>query len=1107
MLRSATLTGIVSSRYFRPEGNFLAGGLSRRLVEVDRHYDDSDVVWQEEVYQVARQLADGFQPARIVDIGTGTGIKLNNAFHDHPAVRLQVDWRDERVPLPDDAPQAAFLAINLEDFHDLEALEAALDPREPTLFILSDVIEHLQDPRPILRTLRRLLKRNPLNRLVISTPDRHRVDGARSEGLPDNRGHVRQWTLNEFGLAMLSCGFQLLRIGRLPQNKFDRNDRNICCELACSPESHRHWLWEQGLPPPADHLVLTTEHAKADRTGGIGTYLQLAQEADGMPRLIVFAGAMGLPEANWSGVARSRGWIHVADICGRGNSPLAEVAPIDTNEILQAVIHTLFLYDDVRLIEYQDYLGIGHRVAQAKRTGLLPPSITVLAYVHGNHVYLDAAGGTVMPDRRLGQDARERLSVELADVVAFPSRYIRDLYVEKAGFRVRAEKHLPYPIQLQENGLDDLTRGAVRNLVFYGKQSAQKGYFDFVDAVLGLFSDPAHAEAAARVKRVVLMGVTDPDPRLAELPITVEHGVWSRTKAVDMLRCFAADSLLVLPYRGDNHPLSVFEVVDLDCELLAFDVGGVPELLPPELHDMLLCAPNPRALAAAMARALDMTHWDRCRLVERTRNLIRENYQRHIETYKTTIAQLKRGGGRRLRAPEPGAVTVVVPNLNGTEALLADAALGLRNSFHRPARVVLVDDGSTPEGLAVLHKSVAAFGDLNAEVLVHPANLGLAGARNSALALTETPYLCAHDNDNIVLNRFLQIACRVLDENPEVAAVTTWTRYFDDGKPWQAERWGGSYRPIGADLGIALRTNSIGDALAVYRVSALKELGGWNASTKAKWEDWELFLRLIVAGKDVWVIPHEHVLYRVRPDSMLRTYRDFPAWLRLANALPGLPRVHAVSALRAIWIPSIESFGEVDPVVPRLNWLEHEVWRVRSWAEDAQARLDSVWISKGEAEAHRDDLQARLDRLWGEKQELEAQLGALHQKLGTEWSDKAEPETQRADLQHRLDQVCTEKVRLEAMRDDLMRRISTLSESKPQFHALASGTVVDPAELAALLADHARLRGIEASTTWRLSYRFRRFFDGRPRLKATLRAPLAAGWRVARSVKQAIRGS
>jgi len=950
MLRTATISGVVAPRNFCPERNFLAGGQSRRLVEVDRHYDDGDVVWQEEVYIFARGVAEEMQPARVVDIGTGTGVKLQTAFAGHAAAKLQVDWRDERAALPGDTSQPAFVAVNLEDFADLEALEGSLDAREPTLFILSDVIEHLRDPRPVLRSLRRLLKRNPDNRLVISTPDRHRVDGAGAEGMPNNRGHVRQWTLNEFGLAMMSAGFKLHRIGRLPQNRFDKDDRNVCCELSCTPEFHVAWLRDHALPPPGDHMVVTTEHARADRTGGIGTYIKLAEEADGQPRVILFAGAMGLPEHSWWEVARSRDWIHVSDMCGRTERPFVEITTPDPDEILAATLQAIFLYDDIRLIEYQDYLGVGYRIAQAKRAGLLPRSVTVLAYAHGNHLYLDAAAGTISQDRALRIDARERLSIELADLAAFPSRYLRDLYERDGGFTFREQRYLPYPISLAPIGLDDVSRGPIRNLVFYGKQTPQKGYPDFVEAVLALFDDPAHAAAAAQVNRVVLMGITTPDPRLTALPIIVEHGVWSRAEALAMLRRFAADSLLVLPYRGDNHPLSVFEVVDFDCQLLAFDAGGLPELLPEALHQNLLCAPNSTALASGMARALGLTHWDRCRLLDSTRFALREAYLRHTETYKATMAMLKLGPSNLARTQNIGAVTVIVPNLNGTFDLLEDAALGLRNSFHRPAKVLLVDDGSTPEGLLVLERAVDGFGDIPTELVRNTANLGLAAARNVGLALVETPYVCPHDNDNIVLNRYLQIACRILDENPDVAAVTTWSWVFEHGHVWQRSVDAGGYRPFGADLGMAMYANIVGDALGVYRVSDLRHLGGWNANSKAKWEDWELFARLIAAGKNVWVIPQEHMLYRIRPTSMLRTYADFPGWLRLANVIPGLPPSQAIALLRGIWTPSYEESGDLLPYARRIAVAEAAV--AASAAAAASATAEAAAAAETTAAAH-----------------------------------------------------------------------------------------------------------------------------------------------------------
>jgi hypothetical protein len=70
----------------------------------------------------------------------------------------------------------------------------------------------------------------------------------------------------------------------------------------------------------------------------------------------------------------------------------------------------------------------------------------------------------------------------------------------------------------------------------------------------------------------------------------------------------------------------------------------------------------------------------------------------------------------------------------------------------------------------------------------------------------------------------------------------------------------------------------------------VKEFGGWDESSKAMWEDWAFYLKLTSAGKKIAVIPKIGVLYRVRAESMLRTYDVWPAMRRLANNMTGLPR-------------------------------------------------------------------------------------------------------------------------------------------------------------------------------------------------------------------------
>ncbi len=901
-LHVSALDGVVDPRAFTPEANFGAGGLARTLVEVDRSYSDVGVVWQEDVYELAREIAIAQRHARIVDFGAGAGAKFLSTFAGLQVERVQVDWDDRResVASPDSGEESRFVTANLEDAADVERVAVDLAGGPATLFLLSDVIEHLGDPRPLLRVLRRLLRDHPANRLVISTPDRERTDGYKASRLPDNEGHVRQWTMPEFGLALLSAGFLIDRIGHVDQNNFDRDRRTVAAELRCTPESYAGFLALHRLPAARDQVAITTEHADALVTGGIGSYYRYSDEACGTGRVYLFVGAAGLPD-DWLPFVRDRGWIHVAELCGRAAAPIGEVGTIGPDEVLQSLQHVLFLYDDVRLVEYQDYLGIGSRVAQAKRARLLPPTVTVCAYAHGSHFYLDHSAGSLSLDRDIEIDARERISLEQADIVIFPSRFLHDLYTEAQGLELRKVIHQAYPIQFKRPPTAVLMRRQIDTLLFYGKQTPQKGYPEFCNAVVDLFANPLFAEAAGQIRRIILMGVTHPDERLVALPeIELEYGSYSLEGAVMKLVENAPRALAILPYKGDNHPLSVSEVVGADCQLLAFAAGGLPEIMPAELHDQLLCAPNAPALAHAVSRLVLMPFWDRAKLLDETRALVKHrsegvtwNYRMMIHDLKSVELQLQ---------PERRAVSLIVPNLNGEAHFFEDLAIGVRNSFLTPARVHLVDDGSDEAGRLRLQVGATHLSRVPHSVTYNSENRGLAGARNAGLAEVETPYVCAHDNDNIILNRYLDLACRILDENPEVAAVTSWSWSFKDGSSWRARRpaWDYEYRPLGQDLGLALRENCIGDALAVYRTKVLQELGGWDDSSKALWEDWQLFTRMTARGHKVWVIPQPMFLYRLRSNSMHRSYATLPGELRLARSLEGLPRADALSVTRSI---------------------------------------------------------------------------------------------------------------------------------------------------------------------------------------------------------------
>jgi hypothetical protein len=55
------------------------------------------------------------------------------------------------------------------------------------------------------------------------------------------------------------------------------------------------------------------------------------------------------------------------------------------------------------------------------------------------------------------------------------------------------------------------------------------------------------------------------------------------------------------------------------------------------------------------------------------------------------------------------------------------------------------------------------------------------------------------------------------------------------------------------------------------RTALLRELGGYDASQRFNYEDWELAVRMLAAGWPIVTIPAYLARYRVRPDSLLRS--------------------------------------------------------------------------------------------------------------------------------------------------------------------------------------------------------------------------------------------
>lgn len=155
--------------------------------------------YQPYVYELLKFLAQRAGIHYIVDIGCGVATRFTPFLDELKLVC--VDCAATLNFVRGQVPEAIFVEWDLESglpdlLHNFLA---------DAVIVCSGVIEHLQNPQPLVNALSKLSRICPY--VLISTPDRARLRGILDNGPPANPSHVREWTADEFGRFLCSCGF------------------------------------------------------------------------------------------------------------------------------------------------------------------------------------------------------------------------------------------------------------------------------------------------------------------------------------------------------------------------------------------------------------------------------------------------------------------------------------------------------------------------------------------------------------------------------------------------------------------------------------------------------------------------------------------------------------------------------------------------------------------------------------------------------------------------------------------------------------------------------------------------------------------------------------
>jgi GT2 family glycosyltransferase len=216
-------------------------------------------------------------------------------------------------------------------------------------------------------------------------------------------------------------------------------------------------------------------------------------------------------------------------------------------------------------------------------------------------------------------------------------------------------------------------------------------------------------------------------------------------------------------------------------------------------------------------------------------------------------------------------IDIIIPNYNGA-ALLPTCLDSLRAQTRRDFCVVVVDDGSTDDSVALVRRRYPEV-----QVIALPRNRGLAAAVNAGIEATGGEYVVLLNNDTEAHPRWLEHLIGALDRYPAYAFAASKLMLFDRRDHFHSA--GDYYRLDGVPGSRGVWQRDIGQfdvmeevfgpcaGAAAYRRAALEELAEqgrvFDEDLVMYCEDVDLNVRARLRGMRTVYVPRAVVYHRL----------------------------------------------------------------------------------------------------------------------------------------------------------------------------------------------------------------------------------------------------
>jgi len=330
--------------------------------------------------------------------------------------------------------------------------------------------------------------------------------------------------------------------------------------------------------------VVTSEILGPIKNGGIATAtsgLVTQLIADGAAVTVLFT----LVERNAPTVSQ-RSWQHWVEQARRQGFTLEHIAHPGSYRDWRRKSWLVKEFLETRefdVVYFNEHHGSGYYAMAASRAGMTPFARQLHCVItHGsiewvlrtNDQYIKSASDIEM----IGM---ERRSVEWADMVIAPSRYLLNEY-ERYGWKLPARSvHQPYALIRKPLPTFSDETSRVDELVFFGRLEARKGLWIFCEALRGLSAELAGRTVTFLGRTTDLAGLTTAHPIIAEAarwPFRVRLLTdYDQEEAVAYLA--RGNRLAIMPSLSDNSPCVIYECIEEGIPFVTGSGSGADELV------------------------------------------------------------------------------------------------------------------------------------------------------------------------------------------------------------------------------------------------------------------------------------------------------------------------------------------------------------------------------------------------------------------------------------------------------------------------------------------------------------------------------------------------